>query len=221
MKISAYSAKLSVQWKNERCKNVPEKLVTAFKGFRLLIWNISLFMMFINCFYVYYLIMGKKRRKTLSNYVGNFFARKTGILLCEVIFVLGTIFSPFVFSNFENTNIGSLLEKDTYQEQYYVYIRRNNHSKSYRVKADIFKGNYGYPSYTDEGEETFIIKGNGYFLEKIYWNNGGYLTFSDRNDCFDGASSARLYLGQEARVIDYHDNEYYVTLTSDKVVETK
>lgn len=89
-------------------------------------------------------------------------------------------------------------------------------SKSYRCKADIYRGDYGYPAYTDEGEETFIIQGNGYFLEKVYWDNGGYLTFTD-DDFDESISLARIYPGKEALVTDYNDEEYYVTLTTEKV----
>lgn len=189
----------------------------AFKSLRLFLWSISFCALFLNCLYVYYFLKGKKDGGTLTNYVGNFFSKKKGILMCEIILVLGVLSSPFVFRHFENSNIGSFLEKESYSEQYYVYIRNNNkQSKSYRCKADIYKGDYGYPSYTDEGEETFIIQGNGYFLEKVYWSNGGYLTFTNDN-WLETTSSARVYPGKEVLVKDYHDIEYYVTLTTEKV----
>ena len=192
-------------------------LMQVFKSIRILLWCISFYAFFLNCFYVYYLLRGKKEGNPLTSYVGNFFSKKKGVLLCEILFVLGVLFSPSVFCHFENTNIGSFLEKESYCEQYYVHIRNNNkYSKSYRVKADIYKGDYGYPSYTDEGEETFITQGNGYFLEKVYWDNGGYLTFTD-DDWLETTSSARIYPGKETLVTDYHDDEYYVTLTTEKV----
>lgn len=192
-------------------------LIQAFKSFRLILWGASFYALYLNCFYAYYLLKGKKGNKTLTNYVGNFFSKKKGILLCEILLVLGITSSPFIFCHFENTNIGSFLEKESYREQYYVYIRSNNkQSKSYRCKADIYRGDYGYPAYTDEGEETFIIKGNGYFLEKVYWDNGGYLTFTD-DDFLEITSSARIYPGKETLITDCHGDEYYVTLTTEKV----
>ena len=191
-------------------------LMQAFRVFRLLLWIISFYSLFLNCAYAYYFIKGKRDGNTLANYVGDFFSKKKGVLLCEIILVLGILFSPSVFSHFENTNIGSFLEKESYSEQYYVYIRKDKkQSKTYRCRADICKGDYGYPSYTDEGEETFVIQGNGYFLKKVYWDNGGYLTFTDDDDWTK--SSAQVYPGKEVSVTDYHDNEYYVTLTTDKV----
>ena len=179
-------------------------LAKLFKIFRVLVSTIAIYAAIMDCFYVYYLLRGRKTDKQLSSYVGNFFSQRNGILLCIMFSILGFILSPQVFDKFENTNIGSFLEKETYREQYYVYIRNNDKfSKSYRVKADIFKGPYGYETYTDDGEETFVVKGDGYFLEKIYWNNGGYLIFQNSDDF----SGAQLYPG----------DDYYVTLTTEKV----
>ncbi len=189
-------------------------LAKLFKIFRILVSTIAIYAVIMDCFYIYYLLRGRKTNKQLSSYVGNFFSRRNGILLCIMFSILGFMLSPHVFGKFENTNIGSFLEKETYREQYYVYIRDNdNLSKSYRVKADIFKGPCGYETYTDDGEETFVVKGNGYFLEKIYWNNGGYLIFENSGDF----SSTQLYPGQETKVTDYHNDDYYVTLTTEKV----
>ena len=147
-----------------------------------------------------------------------FFAKPMGALLCELVLIVGLLLSPQFFSRFENTDIGSLLEKDSYRESYYVYVRSDkNEAKAYRLKADIRKGNYGHPDFTDEGEWTFRVEGNGYFLEKVYWGNGGYLTFLDEYETPDGGSSARVYPDRETRVSDYKDVTYYVTLTRDKV----
>lgn len=197
--------------------NLQNYLIQAFKNLRLILCVTSFYVLYLNCFYTHYLLKGKKSDRALTSYVGSFFSKKNVILLCEILFVLGILSLPFVFQHFENTNIGSFLEKESYEEQYYVYIRSNpKQSKSYRCKADIYRGNYGYPSYTDEGEETFIIRGNGYFLEKVYWNNGGHLTFVD-DDFLEITSSARIYPGKETLVTDCHDDEYYVTLTTEKV----
>lgn len=189
-------------------------LAKLFKIFRVLVSTIAIYAAIMDCFYVYYLLRGRKTDKQLSSYVGNFFSQRNGILLCIMFSILGFILSPQVFDKFENTNIGGFLEKETYREQYYVYIRNDDKfSKSYRVKADIYKGSYGYETYADDGEDSSVVKGNGYFLDKIYWNNGGYLIFHNS----DGFSGARLYPGQEAKVTDYHGFDYYVTLTTEKV----
>lgn len=192
-------------------------LISLFKTLKILICSASFYMVLLNILYLCYLFRGRKFGRTLEEYAGKFFSTKRGIVLAESIIVLSIIFSPPVFNHFENTNIGSFLEKESYREQYYVYIRSDaKQSKAYRCKADIYRGNYGYSSYTDDGEETFIIEGNGYFLEKVYWNNGGYLTFAD-DDFLETTSSARIYPGKETVVTDCHDDEYYVTLTTEKI----
>lgn len=193
-----------------------EWVLSAFKTIRMIFYILSFYMLFVEALYVIYIVKWRKQGKALESIVGRIFSKKKGIILCQVLLVLGILSSPFVFNKIQNTNIGSFLEKDSYHEQYYVYIRKDdNKLKSYRCKADIYKGKHGYSSYTDDGEETFIIKGSGYFLEKVYWANGGYLTFID--DQLEAASSARIYPGKETSVIDYHGNEYYVTLTTEKV----
>lgn len=192
-------------------------LHSLFKAIRTVLYVSSFCISFLNIFYIVYLIKAKKSGTQLKEYVGTFLSKKAIIIICEIIFVLGIISSPLIFTHFENTTIGSFLEKESYNEQYYVYIRSNNkQSKSYRCKADIYRGNYVYPLYTDEGEETFVIQGNGYFLEKVYWNNGGYLTFIDE-DCLDDTTSARIYPGKESRCTDLKGTEYYVLLTHEKV----
>ena len=133
-----------------------------------------------------------------------------------VFFILSLPYIPSL-CGYGTTQIGEFYESNEYREQYFVYIRNNSkQAKAYRCKADIYRGIYGYPSYTDEGEETFIVQSKGYFLEKVYWDNGGYLTFID-DDWIETTSSARIYPGKETLVTDCHDNDYYVTLTTEKV----
>lgn len=193
-------------------------LLSLFKTVRMVFYTASLYMILVELLYVIYIIKWRKQGKSLESCVGKIFSKKKGILLCQILIVVGILSSPFVFSKFQNTNIGSFLEKESYREQYYVYIRSNKkQSKSYRCKADICRGNYGYDSYTDEGEETFVVQGNSYFLEKVYWDNGGYLMFTD-DDWIEFTSSARIYPGKETLVTDYHGNDYYITLTNEKVI---
>lgn len=195
-----------------------ENLMSFFKIVRILFWCSSIYIALFNCFCIAYLVKGKNTGKNLENYVGKTFSKTSVIILCELIFAVGIFFSPPIYSHFENTNIGSFLEKETYRESYYVFIRKDkNETKSYRVKADIIKCDYGYPSYTDEGEETFITQGSGYFLERLYWDNDTYISFI--NDDFGFSSDARIYPGQETSVTKYNDDsevEYYITLTTEK-----
>lgn len=193
-----------------------EYLFSLFKTIRIILPVLALLSVLVNCFYLSYLFKGKKQEKHLTEYVGSFLSTKKGIVICETVLILGIICSPPVFSKIQNTNIGSLLEKEYYTEQYYVYVRPDkNSSKSYRLKADIVRGDYGYQSYDDNGEETFVTQGNGYFVQKVYWNNGGYLVF-DHYECYD-SYGARVYPGKEAYCIDVKDEVYYITLTTEKV----
>lgn len=131
-----------------------------------------------------------------------------------IILILGILSFPPVFQNFQSTNIGSFLEEEVYEERYYVYIREDNSkAKSYKVKADIKRD---YLDSSTDGffcDETFALEETGYFVEKVYWGNGGYLSF-----CIDDLddSTARIYPGKETKVIDKNENEYYVTLTKEK-----
>ena len=190
----------------------------SFSAIRVLTSVASIIAIFLNCFYLYYLFKGKKDGKTLTQYVGKFFSKKSGIILCEIVMVCGILLSPPIYSNFENTTIGSFFEKETYSEKYYVYIRRDNsNAKAYKVKADILKSDYGYPTYTDEGEETVAIQGNGYFIKKIYWESGGYITFMDEyEELYDGINSTRIYPNRETSCEDVKGDTYYIMLTQEK-----
>ncbi len=61
-----------------------------------------------------------------------------------------------------NTQVGSPLAKNNFTAQYWVYIQPDDaEAKNYRVKGDISRY---------DGE---------YSLNKVYWANGGYITFDD------------------------------------------
>lgn len=173
----------------------------------------------INVVYLYYILIRRKHESASEFFGANSLLTKPGVIvIIEVVFVLGVFFSKPIYSKLENTNIGSFFEKESYKECYYVYIRPNDkYQKSYRVKADIIKGSYGYFDYNDDGDEIYVSLGNGYFLEKIYWDNGGYITFLNEGDYPTVVEHARLYPGKENRVTDENDKEYFVTLTSEKV----
>lgn len=115
---------------------------------------------------------------------------KRVIVVCEIVFVLGilSLFCPPL----GNTSIGSPFERSSYTEQYYVYIRENSKQAiSYKVKADIQNIDYNY------------------FIKKIYWNNGGYLSFTDYYNT--------IYPGEESKCYAIKDDKYYILLTKEKV----
>ena len=193
-----------------------EYITSLFKTIRILFSSVSVYVILLDVFYLRYFFKGRHYGKSLTDYVGNFFSKKNVIILCQFVLILGIFFSPLVFSRFQNTNIGSFLEKDSYCEQYYVYIRDDaTKQKSYRVKADIMRSDYGY-----EDGEGFVVQGKGYFVLKVYWGNGGYLTFVSEDELgITGYPdrSVRVYPSSETRVYDYKHEDYYITLTTEKV----
>ena len=201
-------------------RNTMNFLISLFKTIRILVAAVSFYIVLLDFLYLRYLLKEKRRGKPFTEYMGVFFSRKSVIVLCQVILILGVLFSRPIYSRFENTDIGSFFEKESYCEQYYVYLRNDStKQKSYRLKADIIRSDYGYPSYVD-GEESFVVQGNGYFILKAYWGNGGYLTFVDENE-FEMIGypnkSARIFPGVETKVQDYKGDIYYITLTDEKV----
>ena len=63
------------------------------------------------------------------------------------------------------------------------------------------------------GEDVYAL---AYHINKLYFPNGGYLTF-DYDAVYDNPEYSTVYPNKETKVIDYHDNEYYITLTNLKV----
>ena len=123
------------------------------------------------------------------------YENKKTFVVCQIILLLG-VFSTFVYPHFENTDIGSILEKSYYTEQYYVYLsERSSPSKSYRLRASI----------THNGDDIYL-------LNTVYWNNGGYFEFDKE----------RVEPGRETQCYSLTDEtDYLVTLTYDKVPESK
>lgn len=133
--------------------------------------------------------------------VDSFRKKPKRMILCEILLVVGILLSPPVFNLYANTDIGSILEKESYKESYYVYIREDmNEAKAYKLKADIVKRTYKFEPH--------------YYLEKVYWGNGGYLTYFVQGGRVK--DSAQVYPGIEASVTDKQDKTYYVTLTKEK-----
>lgn len=136
--------------------------------------------------------------------VDSFHKKPKRMILCEILLVIGILLLPPVFNLYANTDIGSILEKDSYEESYYVYVREDmNKAKAYKLKADIVK--------RDFVDDPYI---KCYYLEKVYWGNGGYLTFLDADGGVE--DSARVYPGIEVSVSDKQDKTYFVTLTKEK-----
>jgi len=86
-------------------------------------------------------------------------------IICVVVIGLLWGIASELFGAGEKS-IGALLEKREYSAQYWVYLQPDGaDAKNYRVKGDIER-----VSGDDSGQ---------YMLDKVYWPNGGYTTFSD------------------------------------------
>lgn len=78
------------------------------------------------------------------------------------LFLLWLSWGLFLNQWLGSTTAGSMWAKNNFDTQYWVYIQpQNANSKNYRVKGDISR------------------QDGVYYLQKIYWDNGGYLTFTD------------------------------------------
>ena len=200
-----------------------ELLISAFKLFRCVLCVAGGYMFLQNLVYLDYIFYEKKRGKSLEKSAGKFFSTKKGIIVCELILLTSILLLPFIFQNFQNTDIGSFLEQESYREKYYVYIREDNtRAKAYKVKADIARNYLKQGDNFSFGDESLSLTETGYYVERIYWGNGGFLTFIESfedyaSDTEDFFSSQRIHPGNEVKVVDIKGDEYYVTLTTEKV----
>ena len=106
--------------------------------------------------------------------------------------IIGPLYSPIAFFGAGNTQIGSLLEKRYYEEQYFVQFRSSSFEDPYMLIADIEK-----------------TRDEGYVINKVHFNNGGYITFS----------SMPIEPKEEVHIRDDNNEWYYITLTKEKVSE--
>lgn len=104
--------------------------------------------------------------------------------------ILGALYSPIAFFGAGNTQIGSLLEKRCYEEQYFVQFRSSSRDKPYMLVADIEK-----------------TKDDDYVINKVHFENGGYISFS----------SMPVEPRKEEHIPADNDEWYYITLTKEKV----
>lgn len=113
------------------------------------------------------------------------------ILLCfAAVMVYGNIYlmSP-------RTQIGSIGEAENYSAKYVVEVSRNQ-TTFYKLPADIHR----------EHE----VSSSKYFIDKVYWPNGGWLYFGDD----------ALLLPEKEYELEAQDGEaFYVTLTKECLSE--
>lgn len=113
------------------------------------------------------------------------------ILLCfTAVMVYGNIhlISP-------RTQIGGIGEERDYYAQYVVEVSRN-HTTFYKLPADIHR--------------EYEVSNSKYFLDKVYWPNGGWLYFGDDT----------LISPEKEYELEAQDGEvFYVTLTKECLSE--
>lgn len=89
------------------------------------------------------------------------------IMHISVIFalIIEIIFTVIIF--YGNTDIKSIFKRSNFNLEGYVYAFPNSHNaKSYRLKADLTSNN--------------ILFYQKFWVDKIYFNNGGYIDFTNQ-----------------------------------------
>ncbi len=121
---------------------------------------------------------------------------RTASVITTIVFLLGIFYSPIAFFNCGTYDFHNIFEKSSYTEDFYVYVgNRQNATKQYKVKAAIRKISDNFES--------------RYYIKKLYWANGGYISFSD---------GQRVYPYFSTDVEHYDsDTTYYVMLTNERV----
>ncbi|MBQ2743427.1 MAG: hypothetical protein IJF32_11570 [Oscillospiraceae bacterium] len=124
---------------------------------------------------------------------------RVGSAIITIVFILGVVYFPFAFLNCGTYDFGSIFEKNSYTEDFYVYVgERFNTTKQYKVKATIRKTSFKFEPH--------------YYIKKLYLSNGGYISFAD-----DISLGEEVYPYVQTEVTDYNSDEsYYVMLTNQK-----
>ena len=145
--------------------------------------------------------------------------RKLFYIVWVSVLLLSIPQMPVLFG-YETTQIGDFYEAKEYTEKYYVLMSRQPQEKEnrkvYTLPADIERSLEYY--YTEDVYEDYYLQehggydvySQGYYIRKLHFPNGGYLTFDNMDDSL-------ILVGIETEVIDYHEDTYYITLTSEKV----
>lgn len=118
------------------------------------------------------------------------FSEKILPLTVIILTIVGLLYSPIALFGCGNTQIGNLLEKREYKEQYLIKFRTSKSDDAHILVADIEKTN-----------------DYGYVINKVYFSNGGYITFS----------SMPVTPRKEIEVQADNNEWYYITLTKEKV----
>jgi hypothetical protein len=159
-------------------------------------WVLSISKM---CFFVYVVlavlfVISSLKKKSIN---------KVLCFFMTLYMLLSTPYTPVLFG-YKTTQIGDFYEAKSYTEKYYVIMSREPEHKSNR-KA------YTLPALIERDLEH-ATEYDEYHINYLYFPNGGYLTFDTCEPEHNG-----IYPNEEVSVYDYHGDEYYITLTKQKV----
>jgi hypothetical protein len=155
--------------------------------------------------------------KELPNHKGE---EKLGIIIVWLGVVGYLYFVPWKAAfchDFGVEEIDNYFEKDTYKAKYIVKLINPDKGKTYTLPADILVskdfseyeyyitetgvGAYSYE--TEESSETRRVK-----INRVYFNNGGFLSF---DDCLISVDNSC-----ENRCTDQHGDEWKIEMTKEK-----
>jgi len=124
-----------------------------------------------------------------------------------LFYMLGSWSKGAIANTYGEERIDSFFEKSEYTTKYYVNLFPNEDSaKNYRLPADI------HVYYEDhEGDETSTSV-KCIRIEKAYFPNGGYVSFSDNGD-----DEENLRFGKKVDLTDSSGKDWYVELVDEKV----
>ena len=131
-----------------------------------------------------------------------------------LFFVLSIPHIPVLYG-YETTQIGDFYEAREYKEKYFVVMSRKPEDiedrKQYTLPAEIER-RLTYEGSDDNGNDFYSLN---YHINYLYFPNGGYLSF-DYDYAYEEAGRTSVKVNKETEVVDYHGDEYYITLTKEK-----
>ncbi len=131
-----------------------------------------------------------------------------------LFFALAAPHIPVLFG-YETAQIGDFYEAREYTEKYYVIMSRKPESETtrtvYKLPAEIQR-RFSYEGSDDYGNEFLSLN---YHINYLYFPNGGYLCF-DYDYAYENSGVTIVVPNQETECIDYKDEIYYITLTTER-----
>lgn len=150
---------------------------------------------------LFWLLLGFALDIRSNNDVSNYPSRQFYIIAVPLLFIL--IFGFMTMKTYWGSDtIGTVFSRSDFKTSYYVNVSEEiTHAKNYRLKADI--------TVFSEGNQFSI----GYIiLDKIYFPNGGYITFKNTDYHVTTLETNAIIL-----FTDDKGKEWNIELTNEKV----